>query len=53
MRRFDGNLIHYDWQVDRVVAAIRSAAQDPEKPAIADSRGRDRETAGQGAGSSA
>ena len=37
MRRFDGNLIHYDWHVGRVVAAIRSAAQDPEKPAIADS----------------
>jgi hypothetical protein len=25
-----------DWHLDRVVAAIRSAAQDPEKPAIAD-----------------
>jgi hypothetical protein len=36
MRRWDGNLIHYDWHLDRVVAAIRSAAQDPEKPAIAD-----------------
>jgi hypothetical protein len=36
MRRWDGNLIHYDWHLDRVVAAIRSAAQDPEKPAVAD-----------------
>jgi hypothetical protein len=36
MRRWDGNLVNYDWHVDRVVAAIRSAAQDPEKPAIAD-----------------
>ena len=36
MRRWDGNVIHYDWHLDRVVAAIRSAAQDPEKPAIAD-----------------
>jgi hypothetical protein len=36
MRRFDGNLIHHDWHPDRVVAAIRSAVQDPEKPAIAD-----------------
>jgi hypothetical protein len=32
MRRWDGNLIHSDWNLDRVVAAIRSAAQDPEKP---------------------
>jgi hypothetical protein len=36
MRRWDGNLIHYDWHLDRVVAAIRSAAQDPKKAAIAD-----------------
>jgi hypothetical protein len=36
VRRRDDNLIHFDWNLDRVVAAIRSAAQDPEKPAIAD-----------------
>jgi hypothetical protein len=28
--------MHDDWILDRVVAAIRSAAQDPDKPAIAD-----------------
>jgi hypothetical protein len=36
MRRWDGNLIHYDWRLDRVVAAIRLAAQAPGNAAVAD-----------------
>jgi hypothetical protein len=36
MRRWDGDLIHYDWHLALVVAAIKSAVQDPENPAIAD-----------------
>jgi hypothetical protein len=34
-RRWDGNLIHYDWHLDGVVAAIRLAAQAPGNAAIA------------------
>jgi hypothetical protein len=50
MRRWDGDLIHYDWHLDRVLAAIRTAVQDTENPAIANAlaaaigrqQGRDR-----------
>jgi hypothetical protein len=34
--RWNGFTMQDDWHLDRVLAAIRSAAQDPEKPAIAD-----------------
>ena len=36
VRRWDGYAIHYDWHLDRVVSAIRSAAQSPGNPAVAD-----------------
>ena len=36
VRRWDGYVMHYDWHLDRVVSAIRSAAQVPGKPAVAD-----------------
>jgi hypothetical protein len=36
MRRWDGYVMHDDWHVDRAVAAIRTAAQDLDKPAVAD-----------------
>ena len=36
VRRWDGCALHDDWHLDRVVAAIRSAAQDPGKPEVAD-----------------
>jgi hypothetical protein len=35
VRRCVGTLSHYDWHLDRVPSAIRSAT-DPQKPAIAD-----------------
>jgi hypothetical protein len=34
--RWNGFTMQDDWHLARVVAAIKSAAQDPEKPAIAD-----------------
>ena len=34
--RWNDFTMQNDWHLDRVLAAIRSAAQDPEKPAIAD-----------------
>ena len=34
--RWDGYALHNDWHLDRVVSAIRSAAQVPGKPAVAD-----------------
>jgi len=34
--RWNDFTMQNDWHLDRVVAAIRSAAQDPEKPAVAD-----------------
>jgi hypothetical protein len=36
VRRWDGYVLHYDWHLDRVVSAIRSAAEEPDKPAVAD-----------------
>jgi hypothetical protein len=36
VRRWDGFAMHDDWHLDRVVSAIRSAAQVPSKPAVAD-----------------
>jgi hypothetical protein len=36
VRRWDGFAIHYDWHLDRVVSAIRSAAEVPGKPEVAD-----------------
>jgi hypothetical protein len=36
VRRWDGFAMHDDWHLNRVVAAIRSAAQVPGKPAVAD-----------------
>jgi hypothetical protein len=36
LRRWDGFAMHDDWHLDGVVSAIRSAAQDPGKPAVAD-----------------
>ena len=36
VRRWDGYTMHDDWHLDRAVAAIRSAAQGPGKPAVAD-----------------
>ena len=36
VRRWDGYAMHDDWHLDRVVSAIRSAAQVPGKPAVAD-----------------
>ena len=35
VRRWDGYAMHDDWHVDRVVSAIRSAAQVPGKPVVA------------------
>jgi hypothetical protein len=35
VRRWDGYAIHNDWHLDRVVSAIRSAAQLPGKPEVA------------------
>jgi hypothetical protein len=35
VRRWDGYALHYDWHLDRVVAAIRAAAQVPGKRAVA------------------
>jgi hypothetical protein len=48
--RWNDFTMQNDWHLDRVLAAIRSAAQDPEKPAIANAlaaaiakqRGRER-----------
>ena len=34
--RWNGFTMQNDWHLARIVAAIKSAAQDPEKPAIAD-----------------
>ncbi len=36
VRRWDGFAMHDDWHLDRVVSAIRSAAEIPGKPAVAD-----------------
>jgi hypothetical protein len=36
VRRWDGVAMHDDWHLDGVVSAIRSAAQDPGKPEVAD-----------------
>ena len=36
VRRWDGYAIHNDWHLDRVVSAIRSAAQVPGNPEVAD-----------------
>jgi hypothetical protein len=36
VRRWDGYTMHDDWHLDRVVSAIRSAAQVPGEPAVAD-----------------
>jgi hypothetical protein len=36
VRRWDGYTMHDDWHLDRVVSAIRSAAQVPGNPAVAD-----------------
>ena len=36
VRRWDGYAMHDDWHLDRVVAAIRSAAHIPGEPAVAD-----------------
>jgi hypothetical protein len=35
VRRWNGFTVQYDWHLARVVAAIKFAAQDPEKPAVA------------------
>jgi len=35
-RRWDGYVMHDDWHLDRVVSAIRSAAQVPGEPAVSD-----------------
>jgi hypothetical protein len=36
VRRWDGFAIHDDWHQDRLVSAIRSAAQRPSNPEVAD-----------------
>jgi hypothetical protein len=36
VRRWDGYAIYNDWHLDRVVSAIRSAAQVPGQPEVAD-----------------
>jgi hypothetical protein len=36
VRRWDGFAMHDDWHLERAVAAIRSAAQDPGNPEVAD-----------------
>ena len=36
VHRWDGYALHDDWHLDRVVSAIRLAAQDPGKPEVAD-----------------
>jgi hypothetical protein len=36
IRRWDGYVMHEDWHLDRVVSAIRSAAQAPGEPEVAD-----------------
>jgi hypothetical protein len=36
VRRWDGFAIHNDWHLDRVVSAVRSSAQDPDKSEFAD-----------------
>jgi hypothetical protein len=36
VRRWDGFVMHDDWHLDRVVSAIRAAAQVPDKPGVAD-----------------
>jgi hypothetical protein len=36
VRRWDGFVMHDDWHVERAVAAIRSAAQSPGNPEVAD-----------------
>jgi hypothetical protein len=36
VRRWDGYAMHDDWHLERVVSAIRSAAQVPGKPEVAD-----------------
>jgi hypothetical protein len=35
VRRWNGFALFYDWHVDRVLSAIRSAAEDPGKSAVA------------------
>jgi hypothetical protein len=39
VRRWDGYALYDDWHLDRVVSAIRSAAQVPGEPAVADALG--------------
>ena len=36
VRRWDGFAMHDDWHIEAVVSAIRLAAQDPDKPEVAD-----------------
>jgi hypothetical protein len=36
VRRWDGYTMHDDWNLEPVVSAIRSAAQSPSEPAVAD-----------------
>jgi hypothetical protein len=36
VHRWDGYVMHDDWHLDRVVSAIRSAAQAPGEPEVAD-----------------
>jgi hypothetical protein len=36
VRRWDGYALHYDWHVESVVSAVRSAAEVPGEPAVAD-----------------
>ncbi len=36
VRRWDGYVMHDDWHLERVVSAIRAAAQVPGKPAVVD-----------------
>jgi hypothetical protein len=36
VRRWDGFALHYDWHLERAVAAIRSAAEVPGEPKVAD-----------------
>jgi hypothetical protein len=36
VRRWDGYILYCDWHLNSVVAAIRSAAQVPGKPAVAE-----------------
>jgi hypothetical protein len=36
VHRWDGYTMHDDWHLDRVVSAIRWAAQVPDEPEVAD-----------------